>query len=464
MTQPFTVLGSILELHAARAHLGVSQGHNEGAETQFFDTSGSGNHGTLTSFAGTEYEAATNLFKWSRLVGDVNVYCQHIGTYHGTPVWTKVAEGDGSYYEQCVYTLGAGDGASHNFGAASLESTDLGAFAPGDPVSFAVEYQLTVSNARSCTGGRVSLGNQLYTSWVESATTAQSSWTKCETNIASLAAGTTGVLWYVTVDLLATMVAGDTITLKWRRPIARKATSAGPYFSGKSLGCEWSGTADASVSTHGDGWVTSGWDGSGTIADPHRLVFDGANDYVAIPDLSAAENKAVTYEAWIKANPIPSGNHAIIYESTSGNAPVVSMYLNPGGYLEGQVWPAGWTGGVGISGAEVDDGLMHHCAMTISGSGGVLYLYVDGVRYGPSSAVPSSAGLNETRLSGSVGGYVDGGVVVARIYPFALTPTQVAQNYAAGYLWPPDASPGGPGIYTTGPYIKIGSFDIPVFA
>jgi hypothetical protein len=464
VAQPFTVPGSILELHAQRAHLGVSQGH--GAETQWFDTSGEDNHGTLTSFDFIEYGAATNLFQRSRLVGSsFSDYCQHVGTYHGTPVWTRVAEADGSYYEQCVYTLGAGDASGHNFAACSLSEAQLGTFAPGDSLSLAIEYQLSVSNARSCTQGRLSICNQAYVNWSDMVFTPQAAWTRCEENIASMDAGTTGCVWFITVDFLDTMVAGDTITFKWRRPIARKAATAGPYFSGESEGCSWSGTADASVSTHDAGWIPSGWTGSGTLADPHRLVFDGTSDYVALPDLSAAEDKSFTYEAWFSTAGTGLGTIVpLVFECTSGaEVPALALCALEDGRLSGFFASSGWSF-TGVYGTPaVTDEALHHAAFVCDGS--YLRLYQDGVQVGGDVAVPADAfTVNKTGI-GSWAGHVGSfDLPVARIYPFALTPAQVAQNYAAGYLWPPDSNPGGPGVYSTGPYIKIGDLHIPVIA
>jgi hypothetical protein len=54
MPQPGIVTtGLLVELHAAKANGGVSQGVNSPLTTQAFDTSGNLNHGTLTNFAGT---------------------------------------------------------------------------------------------------------------------------------------------------------------------------------------------------------------------------------------------------------------------------------------------------------------------------------------------------------------------------------------------------------------------------
>lgn len=53
--QPGVVPGAVLELHAARAAGGTSPGVNDPLTTQWFDTSGSGNHGTLLDFTGTPW-------------------------------------------------------------------------------------------------------------------------------------------------------------------------------------------------------------------------------------------------------------------------------------------------------------------------------------------------------------------------------------------------------------------------
>jgi len=51
--QPNVTPGAILELHAARANNGLSQGINSPLTTTWKDTSGNGNDGTLTGFGGT---------------------------------------------------------------------------------------------------------------------------------------------------------------------------------------------------------------------------------------------------------------------------------------------------------------------------------------------------------------------------------------------------------------------------
>ena len=52
MMQPEVTPGAVYEFHAARALLGKSPGINDPLTTSAFDTSGNGNDGTLTNFAG----------------------------------------------------------------------------------------------------------------------------------------------------------------------------------------------------------------------------------------------------------------------------------------------------------------------------------------------------------------------------------------------------------------------------
>lgn len=57
-TQPGTTPGAIVVLHAAKANGGTSQGINSPLTTTWYDTSGNGNHGTLTGFSGSPWLGA----------------------------------------------------------------------------------------------------------------------------------------------------------------------------------------------------------------------------------------------------------------------------------------------------------------------------------------------------------------------------------------------------------------------
>ena len=199
--------------------------------------------------------AATNEYKNPRLIENGATgwpsFCSDPKNVTGTPVPDVLPNGDGTYYHELVYTILAGDVglSSKNFGVyASTADGDLGAFAAADPATLALEYQLVVSNARSCTAGRAVIYNQAYAGGVTTATSPTSEWVRVSATNASLPAGTTGLMLYFLADVLATCVAGDTITLRWRYMGVVKSTVLTPHFDGSMTGCTWSSTADASTS------------------------------------------------------------------------------------------------------------------------------------------------------------------------------------------------------------------------
>ena len=195
----------------------------------------------------------------------------------------------------------------------------------------------------------------------------------------------------------------------------------------------------ADTSGHGnDGTLTnmagtpaSGWAGSGTAADPYRLVFDGVNDYVAVPSLDSAGTQVFTYEAWINTTNI---NHQTIIRE-SGTIAYARIFMLDGGQPEAVVCnDAGTTAEAYSAGAaSLSNGSWHHVVWSCGGGYG--QIYVDGASVGSPVALPGGATTLTTTVIGNAPGSTTifaGFIAVARIYPFALTADQVAQNYAAG--------------------------------
>jgi hypothetical protein len=213
--------------------------------------------------------------------------------------------------------------------------------------------------------------------------------------------------------------------------------------------------------------VSSGWAGSATLADPDCLVFDGTG-LVELPNLGASRNKPFTYEVWmvLPVDAPNSGNHCLIAESRAAWGPPLTTLMISGWVPMFQQWGDGWAGGpMAMLGAPVNDGLWHHLVATSDGSN--FRLYVDNSAPVVSGGAPvdtTNCDLTELgNYASSTSGGFRGKLAVARIYPFCLSAAQIAQNFAAGYLWlSPDPNPGGPVDYPTGPVIKIGKFDIPV--
>jgi len=192
--------------------------------------------------------------------------------------------------------------------------------------------------------------------------------------------------------------------------------------------------------------TASGWAGSGTSADPYRLVFDGTNDYVAVPTLHACDDKVFTYEAWFMRSGAPSATGDVVGEANSASSntyPYARIYIGTDGKPHLIVVDAN-VASVNIGGpASVCDGAPHHVVGT--GDGTYARLYVDGALVaGPTALPPGSMATGWTTVGVSrqssvpyYNYYLSGGLAVARIYDRTLSDAEVATNRAAGYVLAP---------------------------
>jgi len=178
---------------------------------------------------------------------------------------------------------------------------------------------------------------------------------------------------------------------------------------------------------------------TGTPWSEDRLTFDGSNDYVQPPALHAIDAKSTTYEVWfLRPAPASDNYETFIDESESvANTPSARLRLQPGGLLNVAVKDDTWHNITGEH--NLANGRSHHAVMTLSGE--TLTLYEDSSTIG-TVAVPGSMSTGFTSIGVSKYGtvptkafYFPGSIHLARIYPFPLTPEQVAANYAAGLAW-----------------------------
>ena len=193
-----------------------------------------------------------------------------------------------------------------------------------------------------------------------------------------------------------------------------------------------SGGGNDGVLTNQAGTTASGWAGSGTTADPYRLVFDGVDDYVALPLLGELPTKLLTHEAWIKTTSV--GDEVVLGETHNSGAPASDLYVLAGGRVGFNIWNDAGTQ-ISVSATEnYHDGAWHHLVGTCDGS--LMHCYWDGVEIGTPAAPPSGvitvADITLGQFAALNGYCFAGSIAVARIYPFALSAAQVAQNYAAG--------------------------------
>jgi lysophospholipase L1-like esterase len=173
---------------------------------------------------------------------------------HGSVAKDLIANGDGTFYHEIVYTVHALDLTGGEHSAVALLAYGIaGDFTSGDPGSLGMEYQLEASNARAVRVGAGYGGIDITNQAVGDIGTAPfpalaSSWTPIEVSTTFTAAATYACSWIRVWVNVATGVAGDTITLRWRYPVLTKTVAAVPYFDGATAGCNWSGTADQSTS------------------------------------------------------------------------------------------------------------------------------------------------------------------------------------------------------------------------
>lgn len=454
--QPGVTPGASIELHAARADSGHGPGVNAPTLlTTWRDTSGNGLSGTLTTFSGSCEEAATNYITNPRLIDDNSDGTPNLwtlgSTVAGTPTFTVIDRYCGRYAIRCQYTGVAGDAAGNK--AIYIQfATAAGTFAEGDPLT----AQATVSG--SATGCVAQLYAYTRTAAAALVDSEEGVITLGETPTrfsASLPACGASVSYaQIRLYFASNIGEGDTLDVTWELPMIEKAASAGTYFDGVMHACSWSGTADASTSSHGDNWSDSGWMGAGTAADPYRLVFaDG--DSVTLPDMGISEDKVFTMEAWFyspQIKPFAEAPALPYFWIFGERGPVGTSYPEDGlciympaakgvprFFFRDRDGGNALIYGPGGTDEDICDGLLHH--MLAVSDGTHCTLYVDGVAGTPVDVPAGTVAMDTTTLGdqGGIHHLSHGAIVLARAYPTALTPAQIAANYAAGPTWAEEA-------------------------
>jgi len=173
------------------------------------------------------------------------------------------------------------------------------------------------------------------------------------------------------------------------------------------------------------------------------LEFDGVNDHIVLPDLGLCEDKTFSYEVWYRTPKIPSGSFtAIIDERSSTSAtPFSSLILESSSgkmifWMKDDAAAQSLVQSAGLLISRTP-GMIYHAVATCGA--GAMKGYLNGVEV-LSGAPPGGtisvnlATIGAARYYGLMTGtyFTKGGIASARMYPFALTPTEVLQNYAAG--------------------------------
>lgn len=194
----------------------------------------------------------------------------------------------------------------------------------------------------------------------------------------------------------------------------------------------------------------SGWAGAGTVGDPYRLIYDGANDTAAIVDSTWQEPSLITVEVWFRRSETTTPYMGVIDKLSYATGFSAGYNIDFGSGTETGhvrfVLGDGTGGAVCVVGPYLADGLFHHVVGTWDGT--TAKLYVDGALY--ATSVPGRPVITPTAQDLRIGGDYptsstnpfSGEIAQARIYGAAISAGDVAGNYAAGVnAGPPEVAP-----------------------
>lgn len=197
---------------------------------------------------------------------------------------------------------------------------------------------------------------------------------------------------------------------------------------------ESSGTTAADST--GNGWTGTLINGptwqSGRYGNAVDL--DGSNDYVRLPNGVVNGLSNLTIATWVRLDAVNVWSRVFDFGSGTGT----NMFLTPSRGGDGYIYFALKAGGwweEGIAGtAALPTNVWTHVAVTLSGSTGILY--VDGVEVGRKSDMTYTPNGMGNTTSNYVGksqyndALLNGRVDELRIYPAALSATEIASLYA----------------------------------
>ncbi|MGB7062189.1 MAG: LamG-like jellyroll fold domain-containing protein, partial [Candidatus Zixiibacteriota bacterium] len=257
-------------------------------------------------------------------------------------------------------------------------------------------------------------------------------------------------------------VVGTDVTYNWTDPVMQVETGTqGLWHFSEGSG---SATYDQTINDN-DGTISGAtWTSDGRFG--YALDFDGVDDYVEVPD-DASLNSAgpMTIEAWIKPSGAPLQYSEIVdKEGTWG----YSFILNDDRLLH--LWVGDGTDWINSVGTTVLQDDSWYYVVGVS-DGDSIRVYVNGVQEGTATAQgspESTAGvpLRIGRGNGSLLRWFNGIIDEVRFSNRALTPSEIAANYAGGlsegrYYWKVAVSDGQNDSTSETRYFNVGVYPGP---
>jgi hypothetical protein len=183
-----------------------------------------------------------------------------------------------------------------------------------------------------------------------------------------------------------------------------------------------------------DGGITYGIPGA-IKGDPDTAIHLDGESWASCNDgLSFPNNAPFSLEAWAFSDVSQDGAYRRIVERLGydGNgSPFDGYILYNQSYVAGERWVDG--GDVMASGPEIGNGAYSHVVATYDGA--ALTLYLNGSAQGTSVAKAPANDISATFFIGGnprpYAGWI-GALDEIAVYPYALTPAQVAAHYRAG--------------------------------
>ncbi len=178
--------------------------------------------------------------------------------------------------------------------------------------------------------------------------------------------------------------------------------------------------------------TASGWAGAGTTGDPYRAVFDGVDDYVGFSHTPSVATP-YTIEAWVSMSVLNRNQGILKMNSSAWGLPAflvasnnrVLLYSGPNKYQYSGVISSGLLGT-----------WIHIIGVVAGQSNTNRQVYINGALSIGYSADDTGTYYEPAASGWSIGpwgtDYTNSAIGLLRVYPFALSATQVQANYTAG--------------------------------
>jgi hypothetical protein len=206
----------------------------------------------------------------------------------------------------------------------------------------------------------------------------------------------------------------DSGTIYYRNPkveITNVDTGNSTFNSTNNIGLwyDLSGNANNGTLTNGP---------TSNVSNKGNILFDGANDYVSIPDINFT---AATIDIWVYINAYDVGGSVFVYQSGNG----FELWSDFNGLIRYNKNPnAGLTSGPGFT-------LNSWNNIVATSDGTINKLYLNNVNIGSTNGVIFDNTAGDIRISGYGSYMVNGKCAMLKMYNRALSVTEITQNYEA---------------------------------